>query len=71
MIVTFLRLIAMLAASAAAGILGVIWLFGEHSSIWVTVGVKPFGLLLLLISLILFEHTKREVSEIEKRDNRH
>lgn len=67
MITDFLRVLALLATSAVTGILGAIWLFGDHTSIFVTVAVKPFAVMLLFISFVLFEQLKREVKRIDKR----
>ena len=67
MITDIIRIFALLLTSVVTGVLGVIWFFGDHSSIFVTVAVKPFSVILLIISFVLFEQLQREMKRIDKR----
>lgn len=66
MIMTLIRILALIAGCSITGVLGIIWLFGDHASIFVTVGVKPFAVILLFISFILFEQIQRELKRINR-----
>lgn len=66
MIIEIIRILALVGACSVAGVLGVIWLFGDHASIFVTVGVKPFSVILLIISFLLFEQIQRELKRINR-----
>ena len=70
MMFTFFRIILLLAISCITGVLGILWFFGDHTSIWVTVGVKPLGVLMLVISYIMYDQLVREVRKIDNQNKR-
>lgn len=59
-------MLGLMSGSAVCGMLGLLWLFGTHASIWVTVSVKPFGAFLLVISCLLYDQLRRETNKIGK-----
>lgn len=70
MITDLLRVISLLLISILTGILGTIWLCGEHTSIWITVGVKPFAIFLLFISYMVYGQLRNEIIRIDQKDSK-
>ena len=69
MIGDLIRGISLLLISVMSGVFGLIWLCGEHSSIWVTVGVKLFAIFLLFISYVTYCQLRKEMIRMDQKDS--